>query len=593
MLQSRRLCPASGGGQRRSARARAAAAPAPSVAPAAAPTPGAAPAAPAPDNGMSIVPWCCANGVAYAKIKPSALPGGGRGIVATFDIAPAGGEPPPLPCAARRGRRRAQAGGEPPPPPPPQGEAVASAPARATLRTHPGAPPALGVPPAEWAGLAWPARLALVLLAEVARGGSSPWAEYVAVLPRAPVDVPALWSDDEVAQLRCPYFMEQARRAQLTARAPPARPGAAAGPPARATPPARRARRRARQVRAQRAEWDALGRQLAPYLRAAGLAPEQLTWALSVVRSRTFAAPFAAAPLSAAPKLFAAASAAAAAASAAGSECELDLWAGALVIRSARRWAAGEEVRISYGASSSDALLLLYGFVEPRNPHDRYLVRCLPEVLAGRLTAAQEQALAEVVLTRDGLDPAAAAALEAACGGGSAGGAGGAGGGEGGEGGTVRFAALSGPARAACARAVEVEVERLGVDLPRDQQVLAAAAALPGCERELEAVSAQVAAARTALATAEAALAAAAEQEQEQQASAEAATAGSGGALAEARAVAAAQLGALEARAAQLGGEAESCRALLAGGCKLAAVAYRVEKRCLLDGAAAALGAAA
>jgi hypothetical protein len=61
------------------------------------------------------------------------------------------------------------------------------------------------------------------------------------------------------------------------------------------------------QVKQQQAEWSGLAQQLQPFLSAAGLTQQQLLWALSVTRSRAFAAPYAAAPLSLAPKAFASA----------------------------------------------------------------------------------------------------------------------------------------------------------------------------------------------------------------------------------------------------------------------------------------------
>lgn len=68
------------------------------------------------------------------------------------------------------------------------------------------------------------------------------------------------------------------------------------------------------QVQQQKQEWAALARQLDRYLAAAGITEQQLFWALSIARSRAFAAPYAAAPLSTAPKLFGAAQVVAAAA---------------------------------------------------------------------------------------------------------------------------------------------------------------------------------------------------------------------------------------------------------------------------------------
>lgn len=51
-------------------------------------------------------------------------------------------------------------------------------------------------------------QLALILLEEKVQARSSRFADYLAVLPRE-VDVPVLWSDSELQQLRCAYFIEQ------------------------------------------------------------------------------------------------------------------------------------------------------------------------------------------------------------------------------------------------------------------------------------------------------------------------------------------------------------------------------------------------
>lgn len=57
------------------------------------------------------------------------------------------------------------------------------------------------------------------------------------------------------------------------------------------------------QVQQQQQAWTQLEQQLQPHLSAAGLTADQFTWALSLARSRAFAAPYAPAPLSTAPKV--------------------------------------------------------------------------------------------------------------------------------------------------------------------------------------------------------------------------------------------------------------------------------------------------
>lgn len=53
------------------------------------------------------------------------------------------------------------------------------------------------------------------------------------------------------------------------------------------------------QVQQQQQDWAELQQQVAPYLSKAGLGADQLQWALSVTRSRTFAAPYASNPFGA------------------------------------------------------------------------------------------------------------------------------------------------------------------------------------------------------------------------------------------------------------------------------------------------------
>lgn len=128
---------------------------------------------------MTIIPWVLKQGVAWAKVKPSdsSGSGGGRGIVATADIA--------------------------------AGECLMSVPLAATLRVFPGCPPALSLPAELWQQLPWPAQLALTLLQEVSLGARSQWADYVALLP-AHVDLPATaWSEANIDQLKCRYFIAE------------------------------------------------------------------------------------------------------------------------------------------------------------------------------------------------------------------------------------------------------------------------------------------------------------------------------------------------------------------------------------------------
>jgi hypothetical protein len=179
----------------------------------------------------------------------------------------------------------------------------------------------------------------------------------------------------------------------------------------------------------QRSEHAALQQQLTPYLAAAGLSQEQLLWALAVTRSRAFAAPHAVSPLrqlglklgfgggqqrqsqqqqqhvltplidlvnhSSAVQVCGPNLALATAAvkpcerlsepclrcplnmahtlAPAQSECEFvpNMRNPAFRVVATNAWMKGAEVLINYGSSSNDALLQLYGFVEPGNPSDR------------------------------------------------------------------------------------------------------------------------------------------------------------------------------------------------------------------------------
>jgi putative effector of murein hydrolase LrgA (UPF0299 family) len=53
-------------------------------------------------------------------------------------------------------------------------------------------------------------QLAVVLLSELQQGRSSKFLDYLALLPDQ-IDVPALWSQEELQQLRCRYFIQQVK----------------------------------------------------------------------------------------------------------------------------------------------------------------------------------------------------------------------------------------------------------------------------------------------------------------------------------------------------------------------------------------------
>lgn len=117
----------------------------------------------------------------FAKIKPAVQPDSGRGLVATADIQP--------------------------------GECVVNVPIAAAIRVYPGCPTVFQIPQNTWEALPWYGQLALTLLHEAHLGPASKWADYIKQLPTA-VDVPVLWSDQEVQQLACGYFISQVSMSQ-------------------------------------------------------------------------------------------------------------------------------------------------------------------------------------------------------------------------------------------------------------------------------------------------------------------------------------------------------------------------------------------
>ena len=62
------------------------------------------------------------------------------------------------------------------------------------------------LPEAAWAGLPWYGQLATKLAAEVAAGPSSSMREFIRALPRQAVDLPAMWSEDDIMELDYPHL---------------------------------------------------------------------------------------------------------------------------------------------------------------------------------------------------------------------------------------------------------------------------------------------------------------------------------------------------------------------------------------------------
>jgi hypothetical protein len=170
--------------------------------------------------------------VRHPLLTPAVFEGGLRGMMAAADVA--------------------------------AGATAASVPHSAVLETtslSSSCPHAGVCPPRAWAALPWWGRLALLLLREDRAGSASPFAPYLAALPRR-FATPLHWSDAQLARLRSP--------------------------------------RLAQRVEAQRAELAAAhealvrdARQADPAcLAASQLSLEDFTWAAECVRSRTFAGPY-------------------------------------------------------------------------------------------------------------------------------------------------------------------------------------------------------------------------------------------------------------------------------------------------------------
>ena len=267
-----------------------------------------------------------------------------------------------------------------------------------------------------YAGLRWFGRLAAQLLA-VKHGGAGaslgkvdrgPW---VAALPAA-FDTPLHWSDAELAELQ---------DAALEAR-----------------------------VRAQRDEWREMHRSAVardPGGRFARLPYAEFEWALECVRSRAFSGPYEGSSFSQRRGLLLWVGALVAAylglglgeplnalngavatlvfliardtivsgklrryvvcpvvdlanhRSDAGAEVSYEYFSDRFAVEAGADVGAGAQLFISYGDRDNEALLQYYGFVEPSNPHDRYV---LPDLM-GALPVARD--VAEGGLRAAGLDP--------------------------------------------------------------------------------------------------------------------------------------------------------------------------------------------
>ncbi|KAG2447185.1 hypothetical protein HYH02_007928 [Chlamydomonas schloesseri] len=446
------------------------------------------------------------------------------------------------------------------------GDTVIAVPLESSISVRPGesCPFTDFVPNDVWVGLPWYAQLALKLLHERALGAASRFADYLPALPpsAAAVDLPATWPPAAVRALQYPYLQEQ--------------------------------------VVEEQQEWGRLAATLRPHLARRGLGSDDLAWALSCVRSRTFAGPHFPTP----PPLKLSAGAAAAAAVAAAeaalglggsaaafapaalvglglpaawqaaeskqaeagapgtvlysvcpfidmfnhdsrsqSECVFAPWKNQFRVVAGGAVRRGGQLLISYGSQSNDALLQRYGFVQLEgNPHDRYVFQDLVAAVAALAEAGGVPGLLPAAAGED--VRAAARSINAPPG-------------------SLDQVPLTpgGEIPPATAQALSSLLGALSARLPEQQPTSSAAAATPS-RLVAELCTAQLRSATTSLADDEAALAqlsaweaweAGAEERAARAAAraaaAEAAAAAAAAAAAEAAALAAAGIGAAEAAA--------------------------------------------
>lgn len=138
--------------------------------------PGAAAPRVTDEAALALIQWAIQQRVQFAKVRPALFSSFGRGLEASFAIAP--------------------------------GEVLLAVPEAAAIRTRRGDAPPPGMADGVWADLPLFARLAAKLVHERAQGAASPWAAYLAFLPPR-VDLPVLWQPDEVAQLQYPLLIRQ------------------------------------------------------------------------------------------------------------------------------------------------------------------------------------------------------------------------------------------------------------------------------------------------------------------------------------------------------------------------------------------------
>ncbi|KAL3142083.1 hypothetical protein ABBQ32_004708 [Trebouxia sp. C0010 RCD-2024] len=278
---------------------------------------------------------------------------------------------------------------------------------------------------AYWSQSQWFEKMAVMLLHERRRGVQSAVSGYVEQLP-ADFDTLLHWSDQEMQLLMYPHLLQQ--------------------------------------VQQQKESWHQYYKSVQAATSGQSMTEAELTWALECVRSRAFSGPYSGPPIkerakAVVPFLLAAAAytqwahlpleqilnGAIAAVlfniiydtllsrklrwfalcpvidsmnhqSASKNEVAYEYFGDRFSVTAERKYAQGEQVFITYGLQSNDKLLQYYGFVEPKNPADVYVVPDLLEALRDLpylkipeegVQAAKQAglsvALQKVALTRQGL----------------------------------------------------------------------------------------------------------------------------------------------------------------------------------------------
>ncbi|GAX74285.1 hypothetical protein CEUSTIGMA_g1734.t1 [Chlamydomonas eustigma] len=297
-----------------------------------------------------------------------------------------------------------------------------------------------------WQQLPWPYKLSIKLAQEAARSSASSMHEFINVLPPEAIDLPLLWSAEDVSALQYPYLQNKV-------------------------------------LSEQNQMQDAL-KNCSHALLEARITTDVLLWALTMIKSRSFEGPHFQTTFQVKLAFFSALQSLLAAAyathriaplsqlsipaslidptwplvlaeavvlilplvwgildlkraksvaeyvvcpfidflnhsSQSQAECQYDWFKDSYCVVSDRPYQPGQQVYINYGSQSNDQLLLSYGFVEEGNLNDRYILTRLQQwLLVGPLAAAwgdhealkkellkHEEVLSEVVVHASGIIP--------------------------------------------------------------------------------------------------------------------------------------------------------------------------------------------